>query len=602
MKKLSWKSLLLVLYCILSSCTLFGQHYPYSLNVLHDDKDTFVNRLFKTMEARNVKTKEENQQTFEELQAYLSSSDLNSRRRALCLSLSGYLLVELKERNQAFPFYRNALPLVKDFSKDDPVYSIVHGSYGMYMAYYDVHDIAIPHLKEAINGLSANNIKGSFREKVLYGAIINSFHDAGQLDSSMHYLDVMIKECKRKADDLIISQTYNNAGLFCHKVEDYSQAIRYFDSALKWADTSASEGLFHHVNAMESRSHSLVETGNMTQAISDLEFVYQNRKKLEIPKYSMQALAYLINYLVQAEREKEALIFVEKESSYFNQDQRLNQRNAPAYLAVANLYNSIGKEEDAQPYVNKYNQYLADLYQKVDLSKSSSNLNAFMRYRHQAFEQNLKLEQLENEKLGKKLFTTRFLLILIGIGLSLLVGFVYAIGRWRVIQKEQKLALEQKTNEALQLKNENLAFELRYKEQDIRRIAADNKIRTELKRKFARQLKNLSNSNESDLKKELRYLIHDLNDTIENQDQLSELQQQIETINSSFEKHIQDRIQGISAMEVKMCSLIKIGMSNQEIAKILNKQNSTIRTYKVRLKTKAGMDSVRELEQMVREL
>ena len=43
-------------------------------------------------------------------------------------------------------------------------------------------------------------------------------------------------------------------------------------------------------------------------------------------------------------------------------------------------------------------------------------------------------------------------------------------------------------------------------------------------------------------------------------------------------------------------------MSNQDIAKVLYKQDSTIRSYKYRLKKKAGLDSVKELERMVMEL
>jgi len=316
----------------------------------------------------------------------------------------------------------------------------------------------------------------------------------------------------------------------------------------------------------------------------------------------MQALAYILNYYIQVGQADKAHQFVQSELPYFDLDARITKRNAPAYLALAELYEELGNKQAAQPYRNIYNQYLADKFEETDLSKASYHLNAYMSYRNQVHEQGLQLERLEKENLSKELLSTRILLFFLGLISLLVAGLIYAIGKGRINKRQQSLELEQKNNETLQLKNQNLHYELQLKEQDIRRIAADNKIRTSLKRKFLQQLKKLSKFKDTELKKELRFLIREIEETIDNQEQLSLLQQKVETINASFEESIRERIAGVSAQEIKLCSLIKIGMSNQEIAKILYKQDSTIRSYKYRLKKKAGLDSVKELERMVMEL
>ncbi|MEM9886767.1 MAG: hypothetical protein AAF849_12815 [Bacteroidota bacterium] len=592
-------SLLLAAICI-GICSIQAQFYPYSLAKLEYKSDALIDQIFKNTDAKF--DAESTQAMLFSLDSLFASPSSTSRQKATCLTVSGYLLAERKEREEAFLFYKEALPLVKGLPKNDLVYSVVHGNYGMYMAYYQLHDIALPHLKNALPALSTENEESSFKERGLYEAIIHSYYATEKIDSAILYQEIMIDAAKRQENKLLVSQVYNNAGWSCNNAKRPNKAIQYYNAALEWADTTTAKGLFYYVNALESRAHPFVELGYFEQAISDLKYTYQARRRLEELTHAMQALAYIINYYLKAGEVNRAYQFVQNELSYFDLNAKITRRNAPAYLALAELYESMGEEGAAKPYRNVYNQYLADKFEETDVSKASYNLNAYMSYRNQVHEQGLKLERLEKENLSKELLSTRILLFFLGLISLLVVGLIYTIGKGRISKRQQRLELEQKSNETLQLKNENLQYELRLKEQDIRRIAADNKIRTSLKQKFLQQLKKLSKYKETELKKELRFLIREIEQTIDNQEQLSLLQQKVETINASFEERIRERIEGVSAREIKLCSLIKIGMSNQEIAKLLYKQDSTIRSYKYRLKKKAGLDSVKELERMVMEL
>ncbi|MEN0047381.1 MAG: hypothetical protein AAF806_10015 [Bacteroidota bacterium] len=596
-----WLQIALLLVVILSfSCSTHAQFYPYALAKLEYKSDTLIDQIFKNTEAKFDAAS--TQAMLITLDSLFTASSSTKRQKAVCLIVSGYLLAERKEREEAFLFYKEALPLVKDLPENDLVYSVVHGNYGMYMAYYELHDIALPHLKKALPALAATNEEGFFKERSLYEAIIHSYYATEKADSAILYQEIMIDAVKKQGNELIVSQIYNNAGWSSNNAKQTHKAIQYYNTALEWADTMTDLGLFYYVNALESRAHSFVDLGKFEQAISDLKYAYEVRRRLERHKHSMQALAYIVNYYLEAGQTEKAYQFAKNELSYFDLNAKLTRRNAPAYLALADLYKELGNEQAAQPYRNIYNQYLADQYEDSDLSKASYHLNAYMSYRNQAHEQGLKLERLEKENLSKELLSTRILLFFLGLISLLVVGLIYTIGKGRINQRQQSLELEQKSNETLQLKNQNLQYELQLKEKDIKRIAADNKIRTSLKRKFLQQLKQLSKHPTEAIRKELRFLIREIEQTIDNQDQLSLLQQKIETINASFEQRIRERIEGVSAQEIKLCSLIKIGMSNQEIAKILYKQDSTIRSYKYRLKKKAGLDTVKELERMVMEM
>ena len=123
---------------LLTNWSMLAQSYPYPLNQLNYSKDTLIEQIFIDSDLEH--DPEIIQVMLDDLDSLLALENLSNKQKAICLSISGSLLIDKKERDEAFLFYKQALPLVEDISEDDLVYSVVHGSYGMYMAYYQVHD------------------------------------------------------------------------------------------------------------------------------------------------------------------------------------------------------------------------------------------------------------------------------------------------------------------------------------------------------------------------------------------------------------------------------------------------------------------------------
>jgi len=258
------------LFLVIICTTIYsakGQFYPYALVKLDYPNDPFVDQIFKNTDVKF--DPKGTQSMLHTLDSLMSSPNLTNRQKAVCLTVSGYLLAERKEREEAFLFYKEALPLVEDLPENDLVYSVVHGNYGMYMAYYQLHDIALPHLKKALPALAAANEEGSFKERGLYEAIVHSYYATEKVDSAILYQEIMIDAAKRQENKLLVSQVYNNAGWSCNNAKRQNKAIQYYDAALKWADTTTTKGLFYYVNALESRAHPFVESGRFEQAMVD---------------------------------------------------------------------------------------------------------------------------------------------------------------------------------------------------------------------------------------------------------------------------------------------------------------------------------------------
>ena len=577
---------------------VYAQQYPYPLSSLQDKDDALVNDMLKS--ADEDWTTPKGDSTIQWLKGIASSAAIGERERAVALAVIANIYCSKNGHDEAFPFHKKALPLVSDLPPSDIVYSVVHGGYGMYMANFEGFNEALPHLKAAIPGLALRNENGSFKENGLYEEIIKSYYAIGMPDSALVYQQRMVSVARRIGSANTVSQAYNDAAIYFTQAGDYKNALHYFQEGLHVLDTTHQDGLFNYVNLLESRAHPLIKTGQFEQAIADLKYVYQVRKRLGRYKHAMQSLAYLIQYYLDQNQPADALRYWQSEKAYFNTDKEINGRSAPIYLAVGNLYQALGDAEAAAPFVNIYNQFLLDkLREKGTLERDRKNLNSYVAYRNAAYEQQLQLEKLETERLEQNLRKNRWLMVLLALLLVLFAVMVYSSHKLREMKREKKRELELKNAETLRLKNQNLEYKLLLKEKDLKRIAADNKIRTSQKKQFLKQLKKLDEFAENNLKKELEKLVHNIEHTIDSQNQLSTIQDNIENINASFEEQLRQEITGISAQEIKLCSLMKIGMSNQDIARVLNRENSTIRSYKFRLKNKAGLDSVKELEEKV---
>ena len=94
----------------------------------------------------------------------------------------------------------------------------------------------------------------------------------------------------------------------------------------------------------------------------------------------------------------------------------------------------------------------------------------------------------------------------------------------------------------------------------------------------------------------------ELSTTIEDEEAYSQLQDKVDTINAAFEDQLREKIPGITAQEIRYCSLLRLGMNNQQIAQLLNKSDATIRTYKHRITKKAGLAGRNALQLLVEQL
>ncbi|MEL7377726.1 MAG: hypothetical protein AAFN65_12275, partial [Bacteroidota bacterium] len=185
-----------------------------------------------------------------------------------------------------------------------------------------------------------------------------------------------------------------------------------------------------------------------------------------------------------------------------------------------------------------------------------------------------------------------FIILMLGLG-----------WRWRNKREEQeRMRAEADQRRILELENENLKYSVESQEKDIKQLAADNRLRTQIKRDMLRRIQEVSSLPSEKRMARLDKLIQELSRNVADETSVSEIQDQVEIINSAFENRLKDRIPGITAQEIRYCALLRLGMNNQQIAQLLNKSDATIRSYKYRVNKKANLEDQDALKELVESL
>lgn len=252
---------------------------------------------------------------------------------------------------------------------------------------------------------------------------------------------------------------------------------------------------------------------------------------------------------------------------------------AAGYSCLAAVYEAQGNKDKALYYIKQFNLYRDTIDTQI---QSKAIIETQEIYKHDKLkEENLLLKQNETEKNRSfyrlSLFTS--LVLLLG-------GYIYFLN-YRKSQKQKEEI--RKDKELLQ-------------EITINKIQREKELiqkEAELKTDFYKRLNsisipgliNLSDSNkEEQSNNHIKLTEQDWNRIIENTD----------TVFNNFTKRLKETFPKMNEMDIRLCCLIKVQLSQSEMADILNIEKVSIKRRKLRIrKDKMMIDDGRTLDEIV---
>ena len=539
---------------------------------------------------------------------FLANDERPVEHRIIGLVCLGKLYVHNGREDEAFEYFREAEELAQALSPDDPYAGLAAGAFGNYLSYYYEYDLAQDYLKAGLRTVHGFEQPMPDAERELLMRLIVIYHDFGQLDSAMVYHDRMVAAETRLDNPYRRANALNNSAFLLHRAGYYEQAIKQVEAALPIYDTTDQRGLFLYVNTLETRAHPYVQFGRMEEALRDLAYVYEVRKRLGNFGHAAQALNYRLIYLDAAERPEAANRLLKAELSYIS-GRSIGNMVAPLYRTAADMLERDGDFGAAMPFRNAYNAFVArnalpelDRYNRATYAPGTAPtdpLRQYLNLRSQSFRQQREIESLQQQALRDKLSRQRTHSIILTVVVLLIGAAAFLYYRYQRERERLRLATEQRKKHILTLENDKLSLEVASKNRDLHQIAADNRLRTSVKRQVTARIAEAMQRPKTEWHGQLMRLLKDLEVDLDDESTLSELQDKIEDINTDFEQRLRERIPGITAQEIRFCSLLRLGMNNREIARTLHKSETTIRSYRFRLRKKAGVEGKGALTELI---
>jgi tetratricopeptide (TPR) repeat protein/DNA-binding CsgD family transcriptional regulator len=379
----------------------------------------------------------------------------------------------------------------------------------------------------------------------------------------------------------IISYCINNIGIIYRELENYPKAIEYFQQGLTIKENIGEKpGICEIYGNMVSV---YIKTKNYNEALDYAKKSFAIAKELELLENQKETYEQLSDIYAATNNYKKAY---------------------ESHVLYKELNDSIFNEENIKEIAGLELQY------KFEKEKQAIELE-------QQKKEAVHAEQVKRQMSVRNYFIGGFILMVLLV-LAVLLSLVQK-RKANLILASQKNKIEEKNKELLvlnkeiqdqnalihlntkmiiKLENDKHEIELAGKQRDLESVQINNQLKIKMKADLIKELQNLKKNN-SNNDTGIQSIILKLKYQIEEEKKIDLLQNNIEVVGSDFHDRIKHQFPDLSKTELELLSLIKLKLSNKQIAIQRNTSSNTINVAFHRLKQKCHFDSTNDLKSYI---
>lgn len=464
-----------------------------------------------------------------------------------------------------------------------------------------IYDTAKLYLNNSRKVFKKTNLSSLELGKI-YHSLSNYYTQTGDFNTSINFLDsALVIFMELKNEHSIAVSNYSMATLYAYLGEldealFYSkEALSYFSKSnntenIKLAYSSMakifiemreldsallySEKMFN-IESIDNRS-----VKDSTRYFYNLGIIYQHKKKMDSALFFYRAYLNLPN--IEMSREYEGVLIefsklngtidektiqilkdISKNSDHFIFRYNASQLLLKHFICGTQLEETLIHFFVLNDSLNSDNSkyQLAELKANYEYQLKEANLS------NQLMKTNLSVAILKKQKLQTAIFVI--------IALTVLLMIVFFL-RIKNIRKKKELQL---TQNKLESKQRELLSMLR---EDSRKDALLDKLN--------KKVAVLESKNEASLV--VNNIVSEVNRQLKNQSNWDLFQNKFHLVYSGFFDKLANKHPNLTVNEKRLCALLKMNMTNQEIANTLHIENNSVRMAKTRLKKKLSIDNV----------
>ena len=505
----------------------------------------------------------------------------------------GKINIHTKKYSQALIYLLKAKNLNKE---DSSQYSHYYVALGELFKELQATSVAIEYYKKAY--YSDINDLGKYFQAGNIGLYLN----VNQLDSAILYFKHQLKAAVNLSDYIAIASSYNNIGIAYSRNKDQKKALSYFYKALQIMDENKSKksenfagekvSFLNNVQSNIGQSFALLD--QYQKALNYIEPIYSFngnylKNRLFLERDLVQCYLKL-NRIIEAKKIVSTLKpFYNKFSKlasldFLNIELKISiyEKN---YLKSSKLIVQIDKIQKLIDLDNTIsNDVMNGIVSQLLISESKTKLNNEKRQKNHL----AKMVQMEKKE---NIFIT-FLLIAICL-IFIIIAYLYAQF------SKNKRKQNQLEKDLFQLEDEKQKFKIKAQENYLTEFAIENNFKKEYSKELLKNLNHLMAVEEDVIKKEIKNLIFELKNKDLSDKNVEELNNESELLLFNFKTILTQLHPNLNKSDIELCSLLKLNLSNKEIAAHKNVTDDSIKIFKNRLKKKLNLNTDQNLNSYI---
>lgn len=429
--------------------------------------------------------------------------------------------------------------------------------------------------------------------------------------AEIYYLNSL--ESAKKANSLFyIILAYNNLGFFYSQNNDFEQSEKYYLQGIKTLESKDS------IKAQQKAQLALLKGnlgGNYLLNQEQLEkgILYLNEDihfnleqgELDLAMNASIELAKYYYSIKDFQKANETILNCIGHPRIQSREKPNNELLVLNYYWLFKAHLEQQKNTEALHYFKAYDSLKtvrdeAREARRTTIEKSllENILNVQLNYQNQQ----IQLKEKENEVLVEK---NKLYFYQVTIGLILLLSlllFLFFYGRKRISLLRIKKELAENKFEVEKIAKEKANIELKYKNKDLTDFAIDisrkQEVLTEVKSKLGAILE--GEWKDESIKKAIKSLIFYTNNNLIIDEQLKEFQENVDEINYKFLDTLQKEYPNLTELDKNVCGLIRLGLSNKEIATMRNVSYKAVRMSRYRIRKKLNLPAEVDLVEFLK--
>jgi len=145
-------------------------------------------------------------------------------------------------------------------------------------------------------------------------------------------------------------------------------------------------------------------------------------------------------------------------------------------------------------------------------------------------------------------------------------------------------------------------LKLDYKKKDLADMALSISQRQEWAKELFQRIENIESLKGNKRNREFRNLKEDVRSRIHVDIEIEHLRQNIEMLNREFYDKLSKQFAGLSKTDIKLCTFIKLGLTNSQIAHLQIIDPASVKVSRYRLKKKLNLSPDQDLDTFIKAL